>query len=129
MAKVLKRSKKTRKNITDWIVSIIAWFNNTHVTVSDENGNVLTWSTWWRAWFRWSRESTPYAAQMTSEQAITEAKTLHGLEKVKVYVSWIWSWREQAMRGIIISWVEVTQIYDITPIPHNWCRKKKVRKL
>lgn len=129
MAKVLKRSKKTRRNISEGIVSINASLNNTHIVVSDKDGQVLTWATGGSAGFKGAREATPYAAQITSESALSKAKTLHGLEKVIVYVKGIGAGREQAIRGIINTGVDLTAIYDITPVPHNGCRKKKVRKL
>ena len=129
MANTVKKSKKTRTVIPHWQVHIQASFNNTIVSVTDEKGNVLTWSTWWSAGFKWARESTPYAAQMTAEQAVSKAKTLHSIETVDVYVKWIGIWREQAIRGVISGGVELKTIFDITPIPHNGCRKKKVRKL
>jgi small subunit ribosomal protein S11 len=66
---------------------------------------------------------------MTAEQAIGKAKTLHSVESVDVYIKWIWIGREQAIRWLISWWVELRAIFDITPIPHNWCRKKKIRKL
>lgn len=129
MAKVLKRSKKARRNISEGVVSINASLNNTHVVVSDKDGQVLTWATGGSAGFKGAREATPYAAQITSENAVSKAKTLHGLEKAVVYIKGIGAGREQAIRGIINSGVDLTAIYDITPVPHNGCRKKKVRKL
>ena len=131
MAKTIKKtkSKKTRKIVQHGQVHIQASFNNTIVSVTDEKWNVLTWATGWTSWFKWSRESTPYAAQLTAEQAIGKAKTMHSVESVDVYIKWIWIWREQAIRWLISWWVELKSIFDITPIPHNWCRKKKVRKL
>ncbi|EKE25964.1 MAG: hypothetical protein ACD_4C00486G0004 [uncultured bacterium (gcode 4)] len=130
MAKAtLKRTKKTRRNVIEWTVSINASFNNTHVIVSDNEWKVLTWATWWSSWFKWARESTPYAAQITAENACSKAKSMHGMEKAKVLVKWIWSWREQAIRWVVNAWIELSWIFDITPVPHNGCRKKKVRKL
>ena len=130
MAKTtVKKSKKTRQIIQKWQAHIMASFNNTIVSITDEKGNVLTWATGWSSGFKGARESTPYAAQITAEQAITKAKTLHSIESVDVFVKWIGIGREQAIRGLIWSWVELNAIYDITPIPHNGCRKKKVRKL
>jgi small subunit ribosomal protein S11 len=107
----------------------MASFNNTIISITDEKGNVLTWATGWSSGFKGARESTPYAAQITAEQAIWRAKTLHSIESVDVYVKWIGIGREQAIRGLISGGVELKSIYDITPIPHNGCRKKKVRKL
>jgi len=130
MAKAtLRRSKKTRKNVPEAIISITATLNNTHVVVSDLEGQVLTWSTGGTAGFKGAREATPYAAQITSEQAVTKAKTLHNVERASVYVKGIGAGREQAIRGIINSGVELVAIYDITPVPHNGCRKPKARKL
>ncbi len=130
MAKTpVKKSKKTRKVIEQWQAHIQASFNNTIVTITDEKWNTLTWGTWWSAWFKWAREATPYAAQVVAEQATSKAVTLHGLKNVTVYVKWIWVWREQAIRWLLSGWVDIDAIFDITPIPHNWCRKKKIRKL
>lgn len=130
MAKtVVKKSKKTKKIVTNWQAHILASFNNTIVTITDEKGNTLTWSSWWEAGFKWARESTPYAAQIAAEGASKRAVTMHSMETVDVYVKWIWVWREQAIRWIISWGLELKAIFDITPIPHNWCRKKKVRKL
>lgn len=129
MAKIVKKSKKTRKIVTVWQAHIQASFNNTIVSITDEKWNVLTWASGWSAWFKWARESTPYAAQVIAEQATSRAKTLHSLETVDVYVKWIWVGREQAIRWLLSGWVDIRAIFDITPIPHNGCRKKKVRKL
>jgi small subunit ribosomal protein S11 len=90
---------------------------------------VLTWTSGWSAWFKWAREATPYAAQLAAEQAVSKAKTLHSMETVDVYMKWIGIGREQAIRWVITWGVELKSIFDITPVPHNWCRKKKVRKL
>lgn len=130
MAKTtVKKSKKTRQIIPHGQAHIMASFNNTIISITDEKGNVLTWATGWTSGFKWARESTPYAAQLTAEQAIWKAKTLHSMESVDVYIKWIGIGREQAIRGLISAWIELRSIYDITPIPHNGCRKKKVRKL
>jgi small subunit ribosomal protein S11 len=125
----VKKIKKTKKIVQKWQVHVFASFNNTLVSVTDEKGNVLTWASWGSAWFKWARESTPYAAQVAAEKAIVKAKSLHSIEVVDVYVKWIGSGREQAIRWIIAWWVELKAIFDITPIPHNWCRKKKTRSL
>ena len=129
MATPVKKSKKTKRVVQVGQAHITASFNNTIVSVTDEQGNVLTWATGGSAGFKWARESTPYAAQMTSEQAIEKAKSLHGLEIVDVYVKGIGVGREQAIRGLISGGVELRSIFDITPVPHNGCRKKKVRRM
>ncbi|MCD5385071.1 30S ribosomal protein S11 [Candidatus Gracilibacteria bacterium] len=130
MAKTtVKKSKKTRRIVQHGQAHIMAGFNNTIVSITDEKGNVLTWATGGSAGFKGARESTPYAAQITAEQAIERAKTLHSIESVDVYVKGIGIGREQCIRGLISGGIELRAIYDITPIPHNGCRKKKVRKL
>jgi len=130
MAKAtVKKSKKTRQIVPHGQAHILASFNNTIVSITDEKWNVLTWATGWSAGFKGAREATPYAAQVTAAQAMERAKTLHSIETVDVYVKWIGIGREQAIRWLISSWVELKAIYDITPVPHNGCRKKKVRKL
>ncbi len=129
MAKTVKKSKKTRNIVPHGQAHIKASFNNTIVSITDEKGNVLTWATGGSAGFKGARESTPYAAQITAEQAIEKAKTLHSIESVDVYVKGIGIGREQAIRGLLSGGVELKAIYDITPVPHNGCRKKKVRKL
>ncbi len=130
MAKAtLKRSKKTRKLVPEVMVSITATLNNTHVVISDLEGQVLTWATGGTAGFKGAREATPYAAQITSEQAAEKAKTLHGVEKAQVYIRGIGAGREQAIRGIANAGVEIMGIFDLTPVPHNGCRRRKARSL
>ena len=124
-----KKSKKTRKIVEQGQAHIQASFNNTIVTITDEKGNALTWASGWSAGFKWAREATPYAAQVIAEEAASKAITLHGLKEVTVYVKGIWVGREQAIRGLLSGWVDIKAIFDITPVPHNGCRKKKVRKL
>lgn len=129
MAQVVKKSKKTRRIVPVGQVHILASFNNTIVTVTDEKGSSLAWSSGGAAGFKGARESTPYAAQIATEEACSKAKTLHSMESVDVYVKGIGIGREQAIRGVISGGLEINAIFDITPIPHNGCRKKKVRKL
>ncbi len=124
----IKKSKKTKQIVQHGQAHITASFNNTIVSITDEKGNVLTWASGWSAGFKGARESTPYAAQVVAEEAITKAKTLHSIESVDVYLKGIWIGREQAIRGLVSGWVDLKAIFDVTPIPHNWCRKKKVRK-
>lgn len=125
----VKKSKKTKRIVTVWQAHIMASFNNTIVSITDEKGNVLTWSSGWCAWFKWAREATPYAAQMAVEQAAQKAKTLHSLEVVDVFIKGIWVGREQAIRWLISWGLELRAIFDTTPVPHNGCRKKKTRSL
>ena len=125
----MAKGKKTKKIVQTGHAHIMASFNNTIVSITDEQGNVLSWASGGSAGFKGARESTPYAAQITSEQAVEKAKQLHGLEIVDVYVKGIGVGREQAIRGLISGGVELRSIFDVTPIPHNGCRKKKVRRM
>ncbi len=129
MATPVKKSKKTKRIVQVGQAHIMAWFNNTIVSITDEQGNVLSWASGGSAGFKGARESTPYAAQMVSEQAVEKAKTLHWLEIVDVYIKGIGVGREQAIRGLISWGIALRSIFDITPVPHNGCRKKKVRRM
>ncbi len=129
MATAVKKSKKTKRVVQIGQAHIMASFNNTIVSITDEQGNVLSWASGWSAGFKGARESTPYAAQMVSEQAVEKAKSLHGIETVDVYIKGIGVGREQAIRGLISGGVDLRSIFDITPVPHNGCRKKKVRRM
>jgi len=127
--KTTKKPKRTKKILERGQAHILASFNNTIVSITDMEGNVLTWSTGGAAGFKGAREATPYAAQVTAEQAVEKAKTLHGLKEVDVYIKGIGVGREQAIRGLISGGVDIVAIFDITPVPHNGCRKKKVRRM
>lgn len=124
-----KRPRKTKQIIPRGQAHIFASFNNTIVTITDEKWNVLTWASGGSVGFKWAREATPYAAQVIAQDAISRAKTLHSIESVTVFIKWIWIWREQAIRGLIAGGVDLVAIFDTTPVPHNGCRKKKIRKL
>ncbi len=129
MTTTLRKAKKARKNVEQGVVYINATFNNTHVAIADEKGDMLTWCTGGRAGFKGAREATPYAAQVTVEKALEEAKRLHGMVKCTVVVRGIGPGRDNAIRGIVGSGVEILSVVDETPMPHNGCRKKKVRYL
>jgi len=125
----MAKGKKTKKIVQIGQAHIMASFNNTIVSITDEQGNVLSWASGWSAGFKGARESTPYAAQITAEQAIEKAKQLHSIETVDVYIKGIGVGREQAIRGLIGAGIDLRSIFDVTPVPHNGCRKKKVRRM
>ena len=127
--KIIKKTKKTRRIVQKWQAHIKASFNNTIVTITDEKWNVLAWASWWSNWFKWSRESTPYAAQVIAEDVSSRVKSMHSMEIVDVFIKWIWIGREQAIRGLISWWLDLNAIFDTTPVPHNWCKRKKVRRM
>lgn len=120
--------KKVTKNIDKGCVHIHASFNNTIVTVTDEQGNAIAACSAGALKFRGSRKSTPYAAQMAAEEAARKAME-HGLRSVKVFVKGPGSGRESAIRAMEVVGLQVTEINDVSPIPHNGCRPPKRRRV
>ena len=125
--KVVKR-RRERKNVEKGAVHIRSSFNNTMVTVTDLQGNALSWASSGGLGFRGSRKSTPYAAQMCAETA-AKAAMEYGLKTVEVYVKGPGSGREAAIRSLQAAGLEVNMIKDVTPIPHNGCRPPKRRRV
>ena len=126
--KVIKR-RRERKNIEKGAAHIASPFNNTMVTITDTNGNALSWASSGGLGFRGSRKSTPYAAQMAAETAAKAAIENCGLKTVEVYVKGPGQGREAAIRALQSAGLEVTMIKDVTPIPHNGCRPPKRRRV
>ncbi len=120
--------RRERKNIAYGIAHIKSSFNNTIITITDQEGNVVSWASAGNVGFKGSRKSTPFAAQMAAEAAARRAME-HGLRKVDVYVKGPGSGRETAIRSIMNTGIEVAGIKDVTPIPHNGCRPKKRRRV
>ena len=125
--KVVKR-RRERKNVEKGAVHIRSSFNNTMVTITDLQGNALSWASSGGLGFRGSRKSTPYAAQMCAETA-AKAAIEHGLKTVEVYVKGPGQGREAAIRALQSAGLEVVMIKDVTPIPHNGCRPPKRRRV
>ena len=123
-----KGKKRVKKNVAVGVVHIRATFNNTIITVTDQTGNVISWSSAGSCGFKGSRKSTPFAAQLAAEDAIRKAMD-HGLRSVTVLVSGPGSGRESAMRAINNAGFKVAFIRDVTPIPHNGCRPPKRRRV
>ena len=131
MAKTVKRvarKKKERKNIERGAAHIRGSFNNTIVTMTDVNGNALSWASAGGLGFRGSKKSTPFAAQMAAETA-AKAAMEHGLKTVEVFVKGPGAGREAAIRALQAAGLEVSLIKDVTPIPHNGCRPPKRRRV
>ena len=120
--------KRERKNITYGVAHIKSSFNNTIITFTDRQGNVLSWASAGNVGFKGSRKSTPFAAQMAAETATRRAME-HGVRKVDVEVKGPGSGRETAIRTIQNMGIEVTGIKDVTPVPHNGCRPAKRRRV
>lgn len=120
--------KKVKKQVAEGVVHIHASFNNTIVTVTDRQGNALSWATAGGSGFRGSRKSTPFAAQVASERAATAAQEF-GLRSVDVMVKGPGPGRESAVRALNAVGLKVTNITDVTPIPHNGCRPPKKRRV
>ncbi|HBX76192.1 MAG TPA: 30S ribosomal protein S11 [Acidimicrobiaceae bacterium] len=119
--------KKERKNVSHGVVHIKSSFNNTIVSISDLDGNVISWASAGNVGFKGSRKSTPFAAQLAAEQAAKRAME-HGVRKVDVVVKGPGSGRETAIRSVQNVGIEVTGIKDVTPVPHNGCRPPKRRR-
>ncbi|MFA5854839.1 MAG: 30S ribosomal protein S11 [Candidatus Gracilibacteria bacterium] len=124
--KKIRRSKK--KSVTSGRIYIKAGFNNTIVTITDNDGKAVAWATSGSCGFKGSKKATPFAAQMAAENAAEKAK-VYGFEKGDVYVSGVGHGREQAMRGLIAQNIAILKIVDTTPVPHNGCRVPRVRRV
>ena len=121
-----KKNKKEKKNVVNGRVYIQATFNNTIVTVTDASGNALCWASSGGLGFKGVKKSTPFAAQTVTETAVKKAKD-YGLERAEIYVKGPGTGRESAIRSVIGLGIELIALHDITPIPHNGCRPKKIR--
>ncbi len=120
--------RKDRKNIADGIAHVYSTFNNTHVTITDHQGNTIAWAKAGERGFKGSRKSTPFAAQMAAEEAGSKAKE-HGMKNLEVRVKGPGSGRESALRALQTIGFNISTIEDITPIPHNGCRPRKRRRV
>jgi small subunit ribosomal protein S11 len=123
-----KTRKRSKRMVTDGIAHVHASFNNTIVTITDRQGNTLSWATSGGCGFRGSRKSTPFAAQVAAEKAGVAAQE-YGLKNVEVRVCGPGPGRESAVRALNAAGLKVTSIEDVTPIPHNGCRPPKKRRV
>ena len=129
MAKTASKvRKKVKKNVAEGIAHIHASFNNTIITITDRQGNALSWATSGGAGFKGSRKSTPFAAQVAAQSAGNQAKDM-GMRSVDVQVRGPGSGRESAIRALQASGIDIKSIRDVTPIPHNGCRARKRRRV
>ena len=128
MAEKKKTKTKIKKKVTSGIAHVVSSFNNTIITISDENGYTLAWSSAGQKGFKGSRKSTPFAAQVAAEDVGTKAKE-YGLKSLRVEVSGPGSGRESALRSLQTIGYIITSIKDVTPIPHNGCRPRKRRRV
>ena len=129
MAEENKRVKRrNKKNISSGIAHVNSTFNNTMITISDENGNTISWSSAVLMGFKGTRKSTPYAAQMAAEDAGTKALE-HGVKTLRVEIQGPGSGRESALRALQSTGFTITSIKDVTSIPHNGCRPPKRRRV
>ena len=126
--KKTKGRRKEKKNVVHGVAHIQATFNNTIISISDPDGNVLSWASAGNVGFKGSRKSTPFAAQLAAEAASRRAQE-HGVRRVEVMVKGPGSGRETAIRSLQASGLEVIGIKDVTPVPHNGCRPRKRRRV
>jgi small subunit ribosomal protein S11 len=128
-AKIEKKRKKKKRTVEPLgVAHIKATFNNTHITLSDQYGNVVAWSTAGTSGFKGSRKSTAYAATLAAQKAAKEAIAM-GLTTVDVRVKGPGSGRESAIRALAVEGLQITSIKDVTPLPHNGCRPPKRRRV
>ncbi|MCK9194525.1 MAG: 30S ribosomal protein S11 [Nevskia sp.] len=127
-AAAAKARKRIKKNVTDAVAHVHASFNNTIVLITDRQGNALSWSTAGACGFKGSRKSTPFAAQIAAERAATAAAE-HGVKNLEVRIKGPGPGRESAVRSLNAAGFKVTNITDVTPIPHNGCRPSKRRRV
>ena len=123
-----KSKKKVKKNVPQGIAHIQATFNNTLITIADEDGNVIAWSSAGAKGFKGSRKGTPFAAQIAAQDAAQKARE-HGMKRVEIRVKGPGSGRESAIRALQTAGLNVIAIRDVTPIPHNGCRAPKRRRV
>ena len=128
MAEKKKTKSKTKKKVSSGVAHVVSSFNNTIITITDDNGNALAWSSAGHKGFKGSRKSTPFAAQLAAEDAGRKAQE-HGLKVLEVKVSGPGAGRESALRALQTIGFTVTTINDVTPIPHNGCRPPKRRRV
>ena len=126
--KVVNKKRRERKNVEKGVAHIRSTFNNTIVSITDMQGNVISWGTSSEMGFRGSKKSTPYAAQTAAEKA-ARAAVEHGMKTVEVLVRGPGQGRESAIRALATAGLEITMIKDVTPIPHNGCRPPKRRRV
>lgn len=127
-AKQAQQKKKTRRNVTKAIAHIKATFNNTQVTITDTNGDVICWATAGTVGFKGSRKSTPFAAQRAAETCADRARKM-GVREMEVRVKGPGSGRESAITGLQGGGISIKSIEDVTPLPHNGCRPRKRRRV
>ena len=126
MGKAIK--KKLKRNVARGIVHVKATFNNTHITITSQNGETISWGAAGIVGFKGTRKSTPYAAQRAAEHAATAAMR-QGVREVEVLVKGVGSGRESAVRALANTGLRVVSITDVTPLPHNGCRARKRRRV
>lgn len=124
----VRKKKRIKKQVSDGIAHIHAYFNNTIVTISDKQGNVLGWATAGGSGFRGSRKSTPFAAQVAAERCAASVKD-YGIKNLEIMIKGPGPGRESTIRALNAAGFRITNINDITPIPHNGCRPPKKRRV
>jgi len=123
-----QRRKKVTKTVKTGRIFISSNFNNVNITITDPNGNVITWATAGSVGFKGTKKSTPYAATLTAKTVIEKAKSM-GLEEADITITGVGNGREAAVRAFAGAGINITGLRDITPIPHNGCRPKKPRRV
>ncbi len=124
-------AKKKKKNvkIASGILHINTSSNNTHITLTDVQWNRVLWWGTWLLWFKWAKQSTPYAAEQLCKSIIQDAKDNMGLKEIWIIAKWLWMWRDGSFKGINdVWWVDILWIKEATPIQHGWCKRKRRKR-
>lgn len=122
------KARRQKKNIPSAVAHISSTFNNTQITITDKQGNMIAWSSAGTAGFKGSKQSTPYAAQMAAEDAVRKAQ-VHGVQSLEVFIKGPGAGRESAVRALHSAGMSITLIRDVTPMPHNGCKPPKRRRV
>lgn len=126
-----KQTVKKKKNIKliSWKLYVLTTFNNTIVTLTDENWNKISWWWTWLMWFKWTKKSTPYAAEVLTKQILKEAKEQYWLKELWIIFKWAWLARDAIFKAINDTWwIEIIYIKEATPIQFGWCKRPRPRR-
>ncbi len=119
----IKSKKKKNIKLPSWKLHVVTTFNNTIITLTDEVWNKIIWGWTWLAWFKWTKESTPYAAEVLTSNLIRQARDHFWLKELAIIVKWLWMWRDWVFKAINDLWgVEISYIRENTPIQFGWCK-------
>ncbi len=131
MKKKIANSNKKKKSIKlpAWKLYVQTSNNNTIVTLTDEKWNKVSWGWTWLAWFKWTKESTPYAAEVLARDILKDARDSYWLKEIWIHLKWLWLWRDWVFKAVNdVGWIDITYIKESTPIQFGWCRWRRQKR-